>query len=42
LPDYEILLVADALQPLDPPDGEAIVKQGDSGDEFFIILDGEC
>jgi cAMP-dependent protein kinase regulator len=42
LPDYEILLVADALQPVDPPDGEAIVKQGDSGDEFFIILDGEC
>jgi cAMP-dependent protein kinase regulator len=42
LPDYEILLVADALQPVDPPDGEAIIKQGDSGDEFFIILEGEC
>lgn len=42
LQDYEILLVADALQPLNPAKGEVIVKQGDSGDEFFIILEGEC
>jgi cAMP-dependent protein kinase regulator len=42
LQDYEILLVADALQPVNPGDGEVIMKQGDSGDEFFIILEGEC
>jgi cAMP-dependent protein kinase regulator len=42
LPEYEILLVADALQPVMPDDGQVIVKQGDSGDEFFIILEGEC
>ena len=42
LQDYEILLVADALQPVNPAKGEVIVKQGDSGDEFYIILEGEC
>ena len=42
LQDYEILLVADALQPVNPAKGEVIVKQGDTGDEFFIILEGEC
>lgn len=42
LQDYEILLVADALQPVNPAKGEVIVKQGDDGDEFFIILEGEC
>ena len=42
LQDYEILLVADALKPVYPKEGEVIVRQGDSGDEFFIILEGEC
>jgi cAMP-dependent protein kinase regulator len=42
LPDYEILLVADALQPLGPAEGAEIVKQGDTGDWFFIILNGRC
>lgn len=42
LQDYEILLVADALQPVFPKEGDVVVKQGDNGDEFFIILDGEC
>jgi cAMP-dependent protein kinase regulator len=42
LPDYEILLVADALQPFDPAEGEEIVKQGDAGNWFFIILSGRC
>ena len=42
LQDYEILLVADALQPVNPAKGEVVVKQGDQGDEFFIILQGEC
>lgn len=42
LQDYEILLVADALQPVNPKEEEIIVKQGDAGDDFFIILEGEC
>jgi cAMP-dependent protein kinase regulator len=42
LQDYEILLVADALLPMNPPKGSVIVKQGDQGDEFFILLEGEC
>jgi cAMP-dependent protein kinase regulator len=42
LQDYEILLVADALKPVTASGGTVIVKQGDSGDEFFILLEGEC
>jgi cAMP-dependent protein kinase regulator len=42
LPDSEILLVADALQAVSPEAGQEIVKQGEPGDEFFIILEGEC
>lgn len=42
LEDYEILLVADALQPVNPNKGDVVIKQGDPGDEFFIILQGEC
>jgi cAMP-dependent protein kinase regulator len=42
LQEYEILLVADALQEVTPSPATEIVKQGDRGDEFFIILEGEC
>jgi cAMP-dependent protein kinase regulator len=42
LEEYEILLVADALQPTSPAKGTEIIKQGERGDEFFIILEGEC
>jgi cAMP-dependent protein kinase regulator len=42
LADYEILLVADALMPVNPEPGEMLMKQGDIGDDFFIILEGEC
>jgi cAMP-dependent protein kinase regulator len=42
LEEYEILLVADALQAVTPVEGQEIVRQGDSGDEFFIILEGTC
>jgi cAMP-dependent protein kinase regulator len=42
LQDYEILLVADALRPVNPDDGHVMMRQGDVGEDFFIILDGEC
>jgi cAMP-dependent protein kinase regulator len=42
LTDYEIELVADALTPVNPKSGEEIVKEGEEGDDFYIILDGEC
>ncbi|OTF77633.1 cAMP-dependent protein kinase regulatory subunit-like protein [Euroglyphus maynei] len=37
---YERLTVADALTPVEFADGEIITKQGESGDEFFIIEEG--
>jgi len=40
--DYERLTVADALLARDYKKGEAIIRQGDSGKDFFIITDGEC
>jgi cAMP-dependent protein kinase regulator len=42
LQDYEILLVADALKPVNPASGSAVFHQGDAGGAFFIILEGEC
>jgi cAMP-dependent protein kinase regulator len=42
LPDYEILLVADALKAQDVPSGKVIVKEGDAGEDFFIVMEGEC
>jgi len=41
--DYEMMSIADALKTenFDSSDVQ-IVKQGDPGDKFFIILDGEC
>lgn len=32
--------MADALEPATFPPGATIVKQGDYGDEFFIIVEG--
>merc|ERR1712131_230236 len=34
---FERLTVADALQPVSFEDGEAIVRQGEPGEDFFII-----
>eukprot|EP00005_Dracoamoeba_jomungandri_P013816 CAMPEP_0174269356 /NCGR_PEP_ID=MMETSP0439-20130205/40759_1 /TAXON_ID=0 /ORGANISM="Stereomyxa ramosa, Strain Chinc5" /LENGTH=396 /DNA_ID=CAMNT_0015358089 /DNA_START=41 /DNA_END=1231 /DNA_ORIENTATION=+ len=41
LQKYERLTVADALEPLCFDDGEVIIRQGDSGDAFYIIVEGE-
>eukprot|EP00047_Mylnosiga_fluctuans_P002525 m.224863 g.224863 ORF g.224863 m.224863 type:complete len:357 (-) comp11163_c0_seq1:82-1152(-) len=41
LDKWERYSVADALEPAEFKEGEVIVKQGDKGDEFFIIVDGK-
>jgi len=42
LQKYERLTVADALEPANFKDGEVIVRQGDPGDVFYIIVEGEA
>lgn len=34
------MTVADALEPVSFEDGETIVKQGEPGDDFYIIVEG--
>jgi cAMP-dependent protein kinase regulator len=36
---WERLTVADALEPVNFEDGEQIVKQGEPGEDFFIITE---
>lgn len=36
---WERLTVADALEPVNFEDGEEIVKQGEPGEDFFIITE---
>jgi cAMP-dependent protein kinase regulator len=42
LTEYEILTIADALQEETFTDGAVICKQGDAGDTFYIIKEGEA
>lgn len=42
LDKWERLTVADAVQPVSFEDGEAIVRQGDAGEDFFIITEGQA
>ena len=37
---WESLTVADALEPVSFEDGETIVRQGEPGDDFYIIVEG--
>ena len=39
---YERLQIADALSSASFTDGTDIVKQGEEGNEFFIILEGSA
>ena len=39
---WERLTVADALEPISFEDNEVIVKQGEKGDDFFIIVEGSA
>jgi cAMP-dependent protein kinase regulator len=40
LDKWERLTVADALEPVSFEDRETIVRQGEPGDDFYIIVDG--
>lgn len=40
LDKWERLTVADALEPVGFEDGETIVSQGEAGDDFYIIVEG--
>lgn len=42
LDSWERMTVADALEPCQFDDGQVIIKQGDPGDDFFIIIEGEA
>ncbi|ESO00176.1 hypothetical protein HELRODRAFT_185774 [Helobdella robusta] len=42
LDEWEILTVADALEPISFQENEIIIKQGDAGDDFYIIVEGEA
>ncbi|XP_041474576.1 cAMP-dependent protein kinase type I-beta regulatory subunit-like isoform X1 [Lytechinus variegatus] len=39
---WENLTVADALEPVQFDDGEKIVVQGEQGDDFFMIIEGQA
>jgi cAMP-dependent protein kinase regulator len=40
LDEYERLTIADALTPVEFSDGDIVVKQGEPGDDFYIIEEG--
>jgi len=42
LDKWERLTVADALEPVQFDDGQEIVRQGDPGEDFFIITEVGC
>jgi len=42
LDKWERLTVADALEPVTFEDGENVVVQGEQGDDFFIIAEGQA
>ena len=39
LDKWERLTIADALEPVQFEDGQEIVRQGEPGDDFFIIIE---
>ena len=42
LEKWERYTVADALEPCSFVDGETIVRQGEPGDDFYIIVEGRA
>lgn len=39
LDSWERMTVADALEPCQFEDGQEVIKQGDPGNDFFIIIE---
>ena len=42
LDEWERMTVADALVPCEFKKGDEVIKQGDAGDDFFIVVEGEA
>jgi len=42
LEDWERLTVADALEPIQFNDGDEVIRQGEPGEDFFIIVEGQA
>jgi len=42
LEDWERLTVADALEPIQFDDGQEVIRQGEPGEDFFIIVEGSA
>jgi len=43
LDEWERLTVADALEPAQFEQGQVVIRQGDPGEDFFIIVEvGNC
>jgi CRP-like cAMP-binding protein len=42
LGESQLLLIVDALHPVDAQSEEEIIKQGTDGDSFFMVIEGEC
>jgi CRP-like cAMP-binding protein len=40
--ESQLLLIVDALHPVDAQSEEEIIKQGTDGDSFFMVIEGEC
>jgi cAMP-dependent protein kinase regulator len=39
LDEWERLTVADALEPVQFEEGQEVIRQGDPGEDFFIIVE---
>jgi CRP-like cAMP-binding protein len=37
-----MMLVLDAVHPVEYSEGTEIIKQGDEGESFYKIIEGEC
>lgn len=42
LDSAEVTKIADALEPIEYKDGEDVVRQGEEGDSFYILVNGEA
>ena len=42
LDDWERMTVADALEPVQYEDGTEVIRQGEPGDDFFMIIEGSA